>query len=142
MHYKITGCGVGRISSRRWACGAPPVFGLKQKPDLLWVDRYLFSCIFFLLPGYLGATEFPIVFTDSNFFTGADIDNLAMVKKTFENMESLHDLTGVDSMCQAVAGKISGKEMRDGVERIDGLPVVMAKGLAAVLAEALEKIKK
>ncbi len=53
----------------------------------------------------------------------------------------IKDLTGVDSMCEAIAKKITGKEMRGGIGEIDGLPVVMAKGLAAVMAGALERTK-
>ena len=54
----------------------------------------------------------------------------------------IKDLTGVDRMCEAMAGKIAGKEIGGGIGNIDGLPVVMAKGLAAVLSGALEKTKK
>jgi iron complex transport system substrate-binding protein len=54
----------------------------------------------------------------------------------------IKDLTGVDSMCAAMAGKIAGKEIGGGIGKIDGLPVVMAKGLAAVVSGALEKTKK
>lgn len=54
----------------------------------------------------------------------------------------IKDSTGVDSMCEAMAGKIAGKEMKNGIGGIDGLPVVMAKGLAAVVAGALERTKK
>jgi len=54
----------------------------------------------------------------------------------------IKNLTGVDSMCEAMASKIAGKEMKNGIGKMDGLPVVMAKGLAALLAGALERTKK
>jgi iron complex transport system substrate-binding protein len=53
----------------------------------------------------------------------------------------IKDLTNVDRWCQNIAGKIAGKEIKEGLREIDGLPIVAAKGLAAVLTGEIEKTK-
>jgi hypothetical protein len=51
------------------------------------------------------------------------------------------DLTNVDRWCQNIAGQIAGKEIKEGLREIDGLPIVAAKGLAALLTGEIEKTK-
>ncbi|MBU0681509.1 MAG: adenosylcobinamide amidohydrolase [Proteobacteria bacterium] len=52
------------------------------------------------------------------------------------------DLSSVDLWCQTVAKQIAGGEMTVEVKDVENLPKVLAKGLSALLAGALEKLAR
>ncbi len=51
------------------------------------------------------------------------------------------DLSSMDLWFRSVAERIAGSELQNPVRKVDGLPTVMAKGIGAVFAGVLEKIR-